>query len=420
MKALKVLLSLILILGAIFGGLVLVNQQNEKAMNEYIDSFAKVEYENQLTPSKGTNFIYKENNFQMQLYEGSTYFTTDGDFNVMHLTDIHIGGGFLSANKDKMALNAVAAMITAEKPDLVVVTGDISFAVPWAGTINNAYAHRMFIRLMENLGVYWTVTLGNHDSENYNYHNRSAVAGFYASESLKYCLFDRVNSGIFGEGNHVINVKNSQGLITKSLFMMDSNSYTDDDPLGISWVYDNIHEDQIQWYKDTVTLFNKYNKSVLEGLEEKPENIENFETIQSMLFIHIPLMEVRDAALDYLEEKGGVEYLGGAIGESDPYVYPSEIPEEMFETMLELGSTKAMFYGHDHLNNIVLNYKGVTMSYGYSIDYFAYSGIANVGSQRGCTMIICKPDTSFEINHENYYQDKYAPLYEKEVVDLTN
>ena len=92
----------------------------------------------------------------------------------------------------------------------------------------------------------------------------------------------------------------------------------------------------------------------------------------------------------------------------------------MFETILELGSTGAMFYGHDHLNNIVLEYKGVTLSYGYSVDYFAYAGIEKIGSQRGCTVITCHPDSSFDITHENYYQDKYQPLYDKEVVDLTN
>ena len=115
-----------------------------------------------------------------------------------------------------------------------------------------------------------------------------------------------------------------------------------------------------------------------------------------------------------------MKYLGGKVGESAPYVYCSEDEEEMFETMLELGSTKGMFYGHDHLNNIVLEYKGITLSYGYSIDYLAYSGIDKIGSQRGCTVINCAPDTSFEIIHENYYQDKYVSLYEKEVVDMTN
>ena len=395
MKALKVLLSIIIGLAVIFGACAVLNVFNQQAMNEYIDSFAKVEYENQLAPAED---------------ELGAYFTTDVDFKVMHLTDIHIGGGFLSAPNDKQALNAVAAMITAEKPDLVIVTGDISFAVPWAGTINNAYAHGMFTRLMENLGVYYTVTFGNHDSENYNFHNRSAIADFYSDESLQYCLFDRGPAEIFGECNHSVTVRNTDGVITQSFIMIDTNSYTDEDPIGLGWIYDNIHEDQSEWYRSTIEAQNAYNNSF--GSTEA--------TVKSLIFMHIPLMEMRDAALLYLDESDEVIYHGGKIGEDDPFVYPPETPDNMFETILELGSTQGIFYGHDHLNNIVLEYQGVILSYGYSIDYFAYTDIDQVGSQRGCTMITCKPDATVEITHENYYQDKYQPLYEKEVVDLTN
>ena len=208
--------------------------------------------------------------------------------------------------------------------------------------------------------------------------------------------------------------------------MMDTNSYTDEDPLGIKWIYDNIHEDQILWYRGVVNKYGDYNINLLSSLPEnqRPENADDFTTVQSLLFFHIPLMEVRDAYNEYLaageKDTDDLKYLGGKVGESAPYVYCSEDEEQMFETILELGSTKAMFYGHDHLNNIVLDYKGVILSYGYSIDYFAYSDIDKIGSQRGCAVIECHPDTSFDITHENYYQDKYQPLYEKEIVDLTN
>ena len=409
-KGLKVILGILVCVAIVWSGFAVANAIHEGGLNEYIDSFEKVKIENQLLPAVGE--------------DGNYYFTTDGDFKVLHLTDIHIGGGIFSAETDKKAINAVAAMITAEKPDMVVVTGDISFAVPWGGTINNGYAHRYFIRLMENLGVYWTVTFGNHDSEGYDYYSRSAVARMYEDEALEYCLFSSGPEDIFGECNHVINVRNSAGLVTKSLIMMDTNAYEWWDPIGILWDYDNIHEDQIEWYKATIKGLNEYNKSVLDTLEEKPENIENYTTVQSIFFAHIPLMEVRDAYNEYAEagekDTDNVKYIGGKIGESAPYVYASEKPEEMFETILDLGSTKAMFYGHDHLNNIVLNYKGVILSYGYSIDYFAYSDIDLVGSQRGCAVINCHSDTTFDIIHENYYQDKYQPVYEKEIVDLTN
>lgn len=411
MKIVKIFISAILVILLILGGFAIANKLNEKQMLEYVDSFTAVEYENRLVPE------YDET--------GTAYFTTDEDFKILHFTDVHLGGSIASVREDKAAMNAVAAMINAEKPDLVVITGDISFAVPWGGTINNRYAHTYFIRFMENLGVYWTVAFGNHDSEIYNYYDRSTVADMYESEDLKYCLFDRGPEDIFGECNHVINVRNSKGLVTKTAIMMDTNSYTDEDPLGTDWIYDNIHEDQINWYKNTISSLNEYNASVLAEMDEseKPENIEDFTTVQSLLFVHIPPMEVRDAYNEYLNagenDTDDLKYLEGKVGEKDPYVYSSNEEDEMFESILEFGSTKAIFYGHDHLNYAVMEYKGIILSYGYSVDYFAYWQIDKTGAQRGCTVINCSPDAKFEVIHENYYQDKYVPLYEKEIVDMT-
>lgn len=395
-KALIITLAAII---AVLLGFAIANAVNEQVMNKYIDSFAAVEIENRLVPS------YDE--------DGAPYFVTDGDFKVMQLTDIHIGGGVLSVAKDKKAINAVAAMITAEKPDLVIVTGDISFAVLWSGTINNRYAHALFSRLMENLGVYWTVAFGNHDSEACNFYARSEVAKIYENENFKYCLFDRGPEKIFGECNHIINVRQSDGLISKSFIIMDSNSYTDEDPLGIKWIYDNIHADQVEWYEGQIEKMNAHNAA-----------LGSSEPVESLLFIHIPLLEVKEAYYEYLAagecDTENVKHLFGKVGESDPYVFSSNEPSDMFNKILELGSTKAIFFGHDHLNNMIMDYKGVALCYSYSIDYFAYFGIAKIGSQRGCTIINCSSDGVTEVLHENYYQDKYQPLYEKEVVDLTN
>ncbi len=398
------------ILALVFFGFLIANVINKGIMNDYIDSFQQVSFEDQLKPNIGA--------------DGVPYFTTDKDFKVMHLTDIHITGGIIGAENDKKALNAVAAMITAEKPDLVIVTGDISFAVPWYGSINNKYAHSYFSRLMENLGVYWTVTLGNHDSENYNFYNRSAVADMYENNELEHCLFSSGPAEIYGEGNHVINIKNTKGFITKSFIMLDSNAYTEDDLLGINWDYDRIHDDQIEWYKTTIENNNAHNQSIFSALPEaeKTEEAEKYLTSESLLFFHIPLKEVRTAYRTYVnngcQNTPSVSYIDGFVGESDPYVYSSEYDENLFETIVELGSTKGIFYGHDHLNNFVLKYQGVYLSYGFSLDYSAYFGISGKGAHRGCTLIICPPTGDIEIVHENYYQFKYKPLYEKEEVDM--
>ena len=86
--------------------------------------------------------------------------------------------------------------------------------------------------------------------------------------------------------------------------------------------------------------------------------------------------------------------------------------------MLETGSTKGVFSGHDHYNNFSIEYKGIRLTYGMSVDYLAYPGIYKKGSQRGCTMISVMPDGSFDCSAQSYYQDKYTGVYEKEDVTM--
>lgn len=352
-------------------------------------SYGKVEIENQLTPQKDEN--------------GYWYFTTDGDFKVMHLTDIHIGGGFMTKDVDEKALNSVAAMVTREKPDLVVITGDIAFPVPYrAGTFNNKSGAKIFANLMESLGVYWTVTFGNHDAEAYSYFDREAMAEFYSSEEFKYCLFQPGPEDVDGYGNHVIEVKNSAGLITQALIMIDSQAYVEDNIIeSIKGNYDNIHPNQVQWYEDEIIRMDAENKAI---------NSEA-ETVKTLAFFHIPLVEMDTAWTEFRKndytDTEDFEYIDGIIGEEGRQVCCGYGEDDLFEKMIELGSTKAMFNGHDHVNNTTFEYKGIVFSYGYSIDYFAYSGIDELGSQRGCTMITCKSDSTFTIEKFNYYSDRY-------------
>ncbi len=403
-KGLKVSGIILLCLALLAGITAAVNAALVKSEKENALSFAKVEMENQLVPERDEN--------------GYWTFVTDEDFKVIQMTDIHIGGGWMSYKKDLMALNAVAAMITAEKPDLVVVTGDISYPVPFqAGTFNNLASAKVFAALMEQLGVYWTVCFGNHDTEAYSYYGRQTVAEFYGNDDFTYCLFTSGPEDVDGYGNQVINVKNSEGLITQSFYVFDSHSYVDGDVLGIMWKYDNIHENQVEWYKNTVLNLNAQNNALLKELGRE-ENSD----IQSLAFMHIPLVEQKDAWYEYaengFEDTENVKYFYGVAGEGKKVVYPGIKEDNLFETMLELGSTKGLFCGHDHLNNFSVEYKGIRFTYGMSVDYLAYPGIYKEGTQRGCTVITVSPDGSFDCYPENYYQDKYVSQYEKEEVTM--
>lgn len=401
LKILGIIVAVIAVLSCI--GMI-ATAVSSKANMQLASSFSKVENADQILPD------YKD---------GYWTFTTDRNLKILQLTDVHIGGGWMSAKKDSLAINAVASMVTAEKPDLVIVTGDISFPVPFqAGTLNNKNAAKIFAALMESLEVYWVPVYGNHDTEAYSLYSREQLSEFYGSDDLKYCLFQTGDENVDGYGNSAILVKNSKDVITQSLFLFDSHSYTDGDSFGIFWKYDNIHENQIEWYKKLVGEFNAQNAEAIEKgydtEEEKNEALKKFGIVPSLAFYHIPSEEYMTAWKEYCangrKDTENVKLLYGTAGESGKVICIGIHPDNLFETMQELGSTKGIFCGHDHLNTFSLDYKGIRLTYGYSIDYLAYSGISKIGTQRGCTIITVSPDGSFTNEGSSYYQDKYQVL----------
>lgn len=403
-KALIILGSILGVLLVFVGVVTLISVIGNKANTERAQSYDPVVLEDRIVPEKDEN--------------GYWTFTTDRDLKVMQLTDVHIGGGWMSLKKDSMAINAVATMIQAEKPDLVIVTGDVSYPVFFqAGTFNNLSSAKIFAALMERLGVYWTVAFGNHDTEAYSFYSREQISDFYGNSGFEHCLFQKGPDDVDGFGNQVINVKNSKGIITQSLYIFDSHSYTDNDYFGIMWKYDNIHENQVEWYRDNVNMLNAQNNAKLKEL-----NMEENSDIKSLAFFHIPLTEQRDAWYEYMEngfeDTENVKYIYGKAGEGKKIIYCGMGQDNLFETMQELGSTKGIFCGHDHDNNFSIYYKGIRMTYSYSVDYLAYVGIYKRGAQRGCTIITISPDGSFDCKAENYYQDKYQAQFDKEEVTI--
>ncbi len=403
LKVISVIFAVIVVISAVtaIANTVIVNSNIKRAKSFSSAEVNEIQIEN---PTDGVWNIISDNGLK-----------------VLQLTDIHIGGGWISMKKDRMALNAVAAMIKAEKPDFVIVTGDIAFPVPYAaGTLNNKSGAKIFAELMESLGVYWTATYGNHDTEAYSYFNREEITDLY--EKYPHCLMRDGAKDVDGYGNQAFNIVNSNGVITRSLYTIDSHSYVDGDYLGIMWKYDNIHDNQIEWYKNAVETNRNHNMMKLySSSTATPEDINTLNP-PSSVFLHIPLSEYKDAWVEYSEngfaDTENVKLNYGAAGEKDKIVYHGVYEDNFFETMQELQSTDSVFCGHDHLNNFSLNYKGIDLNYSYSIDYLAYSKISTLGSQRGCTVINIDENGEIDYSLENYYQDKYPSQYPKEEVTM--
>lgn len=407
-KALIITATVAILIGFFFIIIAIINAAGYSNLLKYVETFDKVVYADPvLVPEVDT--------------DGYHTFTTDGEFKVLQLTDIHLGAGAFSFSKDKKAINAVAAMITAEKPDLVVFTGDVVYPVPvQAGTGDNLKGSTAIAKLMEELGVYWTIVFGNHDTESYSKYDRAAISAFYEKDEFEHCLFQSGPEDIDGFGNSIIKVKRTNGLVSQALVMIDSQAYVPGSFLGLDWKYDNIHQNQVDWYEEEILALNQANTTLLSTL--LITNPDDFSVVKSLMFFHIPLKEMKTAydelVANNYQNTTDVKYWYGSIHEKDPGIYPGEGEDNMFEKIVELGSTKGMFYGHDHVNNLSIEYQGVRMTYGKSIDYLAYAGIDKLGMQRGCTVITIDGNGNSTWNAENYYQDKYPSKYPKEEVTM--
>lgn len=306
-------------------------------------------------------------------------FVTDDEFKILQLSDIHIGNGYSSFGKDNLAVNAVVELVGRAKPDLVVLTGDMVFPF-WTltGSRDNLRQTQLIATVMEKLDVYWTVVLGNHDSEKTAMYDRESIASFY--ETCKKCLFSKGDSAVDGMGNYTINVKNSSGMITQSLFMFDSHAY------GTNTTYANMTQSQMDFHVERVGAFSAYNNAIEEGKG----------IVKSLAFFHIPVSEYRDAWNEYVDagrkNTDNVIYHYGDVKES----VSCGDEDNVFETFLQAGSVQGIFCGHDHVNTFSLTYKGIRLTYGWSIDYLAYIGIMGKTEQRGGTVITISPDGSFD------------------------
>lgn len=300
---------------------------------------------------------------------------------IMQIADPQIKFG--SFTRDRKTMDLLDRAIKAEQPDICVVTGDLTLS------IFTYDAFKYFANFMEQRQQYWTFTYGNHDSQ----FDCSKYTIYNLLKDYKYCLFQRGPSDVYGESNFLVNVfkgeKKAENLIY-SLVMLDSGMYPESDDAAITdWVYDWIHQSQMDWYTWAVN-----------GLKSVKSDI------QTSMFFHIPLKEF--ANMYYLNELAQgrdvsevvknqlpdveIRDVKGVVRESNKteteYVYGDEgytvgifyqgnaegvtDHPDVFRYIKDLDCTKALFVGHDHVNNLKGYYDGIYLGYGLCCGYHTY------------------------------------------------
>lgn len=345
-----------------------------------MDSYLLQPYINTVTRIMG-----QDDQIEYDESTGTYTITTKKDrYKILQLTDIHLGGSIFSLEKDRKAFDACYQLLAYTRPDLVIVTGDLVFPMGViSGSRNNKAPVIQFANFMKKTGIPWAFTYGNHDTEEIATLNRKEFDEMMKSlsyQSSKNLLYPYMQPKIHGRNNQMIEIRKEDESLIQALFLLDSNEYI----LGTSKrkEYDYIHDDQVEWYESKVLQLNEQEGDI----------------VSSMMFFHIPLKDYIEANECCESGSDEVIYYYGVLGEkTKEKICSSKHESKLFETAVRLQSTKAMFFGHDHYNNQSIEYRGIRMTYGYSIDYLVMPGIEDDLEQRGATLIIINQAGNFGI-----------------------
>lgn len=213
------------------------------------------------------------------------------------------------------------------KPDMLVLNGDVFMDA-------NKRTVTEFFKFIDSLNIPFAYTYGNHDLQ-------GLYGETFIDSQIKKCknsLLKNPKDNVFGDSNYVVNIKD--GVNTKwQIYMFDSNTYA-------NFAYDNIHEDQIEWYKKQIRLAN--------GLEENVNNVTSNSTIPSLAYFHIPLEEFEEAWEENGRTVSGKN--GASVWRMEEGIGNGGKTNSLFETMTDFRSTVGVICAHDHINNSDFHY----------------------------------------------------------------
>ena len=339
---------------------------NTNYQKEYIDS---------LEPIKTRDITIDETGVNTKFYNVDD----DSDFTILQLSDTHFTGDRWYKSLDLKCLKAIYTMVDYVKPDLVIYTGDNIYPSLAFGSNNNIKSAQILSEFLEKLEVPFLYEFGNHDTEYYARGQAKDINEIFQSNPYCYAREDTEVGYKAGRLSQVVEIRNSDTSLNQAIVLLDSGAYKSSSFLS---GYDNFKEQNIYWYEEKLVKI------------RKRENLENVSQVPSMAFFHIPPYEYKEACKLYAEGNEEVTYL---FGENDETISCPNEPSGLFDKMVKLESTKAVFFGHDHTNYMALRYKGIEMYYGHAIDYRAYPTIKYKTQYRGGNIIKLHRDSTYTV-----------------------
>ncbi|MCX6358342.1 MAG: metallophosphoesterase family protein [Armatimonadetes bacterium] len=269
-------------------------------------------------------------------------FDPSGRFKIAQFSDIHN-----SAKMDPRTTAAMGKVLDAEKPNLVVLTGDSVSTSDCADAAELREAIRLVAIPMERRGIPWAMVFGNHDTDDLAKFGLTKAQVYRMLRAYAHNVSPPTAPNTYGMGNALLRVAGPKSdRPAFGVWLIDSNAYARGRFGGQELdTYDWIHSDQVAWYVRT----------------SKAAEAELGRKLPGLMFCHICLPE-------YAQVAASKEY----TGERHEAECPSSVNGGMFAALLERRDVLGVAVGHDHTNTYEGRLYGIALGYGGSIGWAAY------------------------------------------------
>lgn len=309
-----------------------------------------------------------------QAFAQNTLRFKKGLFKIVQITDLHYK---LGVKASEQGLACVREMVQTEKPDLVVVTGDIIYSAPADSTLS------VVLKTFAQLGVPFCMTFGNHD---YDF-KTPAVALYNQMQKTPNCVMPVLQGK---NTDYSLPILSSNGKRTAAvLYCIDTHNKP---AIGGIGGYQWISHNQITWYRQRSMVYKQKNGG-------KP--------VPSLAFFHIPLPE-----FNYATDNTQCPMYGSRLEKA----YSPSLNSGMFASIKEMGDIMGVFCGHDHDNDYAVSYFNVLLAHGrFSGGNTEYNHLT-----RGARVIVLKEgkrefDTWIrEVGGNVLYRTTYPKSYVKD------
>lgn len=248
---------------------------------------------------------------------------------------------------DPRTASAMSRILDAEKPDLVVLTGDNVSTGATETLAELKSAIDQAVKPMETRRIPWALVFGNHDTDGLAKLGITKAQMLEIYRSYPYCINPEDPKGVYGSGNALLKVMDSKGKKPAfGVWLLDSNAYVKQAFGGQTLdTYDWIRPSQIEWYLQQSRQVEK----------------EAGRKLPSLMFFHICLPEFAQLAATK-----------NYVGERNENECPSSINSGMFAALLDRGDVLGVYVGHDHVNTYEGTWYGIRLGYGGNIGYGTY------------------------------------------------